>query len=205
MPEAIATTKRRFYQALDALNKPSSSLEKTALDASSVNNSNKRSSAVATAFDEARERARKRLRQSVSSASLSTLDQRGSVISLPRPSQSKDSRPPPNFAPWSQESFLARLKTFSSVSKWYPKPDVINEVEWAKRGWVRKIERSGEVRPAADWRAPVVSRMACHRVLLLFESTTGPECHAEAVPTSIRRIYFVVRTNTNRHHRYALT
>lgn len=136
MPEAIATTKRRFYQALDALNKPQPSLKPSIIPEVTSSNSNKRSSAVAAAFDEARDRARKRLRQSTSTTSLSTLDQRGSVISLPRPSQSKDNRPPPNFAPWSQESFLARLKTFSSVSRWYPKPDVINEVEWAKRGWV---------------------------------------------------------------------
>jgi len=41
----------------------------------------------------------------------------------------------PNFAPWSQETFLARLKTFSKVSNWHPKPEVISEVHWAKRGW----------------------------------------------------------------------
>jgi hypothetical protein len=44
-------------------------------------------------------------------------------------------KPPPNFSPWSQELFLARLQTFSSVSKWHPKPDAVNEVVWAKRGW----------------------------------------------------------------------
>lgn len=140
MPEAIATTKRRFYQALDALNKPQPSHKQPAIEALGIaGNTNKRSSAVAVAFDEARERARKRLRQSTSATSLSTLDERGSVIYIPRPKQSKDTRPPPNFAPWSQESFLARLKTFSSVSQWHPKPDVINEVEWAKRGWVRNL------------------------------------------------------------------
>lgn len=41
----------------------------------------------------------------------------------------------PNFSPWSQETFLARLKTFSRVSYWHPKPEVIGEVHWAKRGW----------------------------------------------------------------------
>jgi hypothetical protein len=41
----------------------------------------------------------------------------------------------PNFAPWSQEAFLARLKTFNRVSDWYPKPEVIGEMHWAKRGW----------------------------------------------------------------------
>ncbi|KAF2398860.1 zf-C3HC-domain-containing protein [Trichodelitschia bisporula] len=52
-------------------------------------------------------------------------------------SASKDpGRPLPNFAPWSQDQFLARLKTFSDVRTWTPKPADIGEVEWAKRGWV---------------------------------------------------------------------
>lgn len=41
----------------------------------------------------------------------------------------------PNFSPWSQETFLERLKTFSKVSLWHPKPEAIGEVHWAKRGW----------------------------------------------------------------------
>lgn len=64
----------------------------------------------------------------------------GSTTSL-RSSASKDSlidrpRKAPNYAPWSQEQFLARLKTFSDVRKWSSKPDRVNEVEWAKRGWI---------------------------------------------------------------------
>jgi hypothetical protein len=45
-------------------------------------------------------------------------------------------RKTPNFAPYSQEQFLARLKTFADVKKWTNKPDAIGEVEWAKRGWM---------------------------------------------------------------------
>ena len=41
----------------------------------------------------------------------------------------------PPFAPWSNEQFLQRLKTFANVRSWTPKPDGITEVEWAKRGW----------------------------------------------------------------------
>jgi hypothetical protein len=140
MPEAIATTKRKFYKALDAItNTSQSSLHKSIQPHATAesNNSNKRSSTVAAAFDEARERARKRLRHSTSSTSLSSLNPSTTVISIPRSqTTTKESRPPPHFAPWSQDSFLARLKTFSSVSQWHPKPDAINEVEWAKRGWV---------------------------------------------------------------------
>lgn len=41
----------------------------------------------------------------------------------------------PHFSPWSHETFLARLKTFAPVTMWHPKPEPVNEVAWAKRGW----------------------------------------------------------------------
>lgn len=44
-------------------------------------------------------------------------------------------RKAPNFQPYSQDMFLARLKTFADVKKWTTKPDAIGEVAWAKRGW----------------------------------------------------------------------
>ncbi|KAI9886091.1 MAG: Protein fmp52, mitochondrial [Watsoniomyces obsoletus] len=58
-------------------------------------------------------------------------------------SQSSSSQPPasfsltdiPNYAPWSREQFLNRLKTFRFVDRWSTKPDRVNEVQWAKRGW----------------------------------------------------------------------
>lgn len=142
MPEAIATTKRKFYRALDALDALSASSNapspQPASRAASSTSSSKRSSAAA--FDEARERVRKRPRQSTSTDSLPNLDPKATVISLASKSTLRstgaNARPPPNFSPWSQETFLARLKTFSSVSLWHPKPDAVNEVEWAKRGWV---------------------------------------------------------------------
>ncbi|KAK4636329.1 hypothetical protein CLAFUW4_00392 [Fulvia fulva] len=128
MPEAIATSKRKFYKALDALTNATAP-PKTVSDTPS-SSSAERSSAAA--FDEARERVRKRLRHSTSTGSLDA-----SVISLSRGKNApKPNSTPPHFSPWSQETFLARLKTFSSVSLWHPKPDVVNEVAWAKRGWV---------------------------------------------------------------------
>lgn len=45
-------------------------------------------------------------------------------------------KPLPNYAPWSQEQFLARLRSFADIKLWTPKPDAISEVEWAKRGWM---------------------------------------------------------------------
>ena len=41
----------------------------------------------------------------------------------------------PNFTPWDREDFLARLKTFRNPHYWMTKPDKVNEVQWAKRGW----------------------------------------------------------------------
>ena len=42
---------------------------------------------------------------------------------------------PPNYAPWDRAQFLERLKTFRHVDRWTSKPDHINEVQWARRGW----------------------------------------------------------------------
>jgi hypothetical protein len=42
----------------------------------------------------------------------------------------------PKYAPWDRIAFLKRLESFKSVTDWTPKPEKVNEVEWAKRGWV---------------------------------------------------------------------
>ncbi|KAH8816169.1 C3HC zinc finger-like-domain-containing protein [Xylogone sp. PMI_703] len=44
----------------------------------------------------------------------------------------------PKYAPWDREAFLKRLKTFASLTDWTPKPARVDEVQWAKRGWVCK-------------------------------------------------------------------
>jgi len=41
----------------------------------------------------------------------------------------------PAYSPSSQEQFLQRLKTFSDIWIWTPKPRVIGEVAWARVGW----------------------------------------------------------------------
>ncbi|PBP23233.1 DNA repair protein [Diplocarpon rosae] len=48
----------------------------------------------------------------------------------------------PKYAPWDRTEFLKRLKSFSNITDWTPKPARVNEVEWARRGWVcQKNER----------------------------------------------------------------
>ncbi|PON27677.1 hypothetical protein TGAM01_v203444 [Trichoderma gamsii] len=40
------------------------------------------------------------------------------------------------YSPGDREELLKRLATFQEITDWMPKPDRVNEVEWAKRGWV---------------------------------------------------------------------
>lgn len=40
------------------------------------------------------------------------------------------------YAPSDRNELLKRLATFQEITDWTPKPDRVNEVEWAKRGWV---------------------------------------------------------------------
>lgn len=42
---------------------------------------------------------------------------------------------PPKYCPGDREQLLRRLATFQELTDWTPKPDRVNEVEWAKRGW----------------------------------------------------------------------
>jgi hypothetical protein len=44
--------------------------------------------------------------------------------------------PPPKYCPGDRDQLLRRLATFQEITDWAPKPDRVNEVEWARRGWV---------------------------------------------------------------------
>lgn len=112
MPEAIATKKRNFYKSLDAFHNPSSNSISTEQPAT------------------------KRPRRSLSITSIASRHTTGGTIAAKTASSANSpSKPPPAFSPWSHDTFLARLKTFSKVSLWHSKPERINEVEWARRGW----------------------------------------------------------------------
>ncbi|RAL62656.1 hypothetical protein DID88_004500 [Monilinia fructigena] len=52
---------------------------------------------------------------------------------------------PPKWAPYDRTEFLKRLKSFSNLTDWTPKPTRVNEVEWAKRGWKEEDGREKEV------------------------------------------------------------
>ncbi|KAM0234029.1 hypothetical protein ACHAP5_010239 [Fusarium lateritium] len=51
-------------------------------------------------------------------------------------SSKSSERPPARYAPTDRADLLKRLGTFQEITDWTPKPDKVNEVEWAKRGWV---------------------------------------------------------------------
>ena len=70
--------------------------------------------------------------------------------------------------PWDRQQFLERLRSFSGrVDLWSPKPDSINEVAWAKRGWVL-VERE------------TVRCAACQRRQLIDLKITVPETGEQA-------------------------
>jgi hypothetical protein len=151
MPEAIATSKRKFHKLLDSITAASNTVSSSSQQRDNASAANANTPLTAREkMDLASDRARKRLRSSTSSASLSaTLGSsfnrtaNTSTMSLPHnvpgiktvTDSPREDKHIPNFAPWSQETFLARLKTFSKVSNWHPKPEPISEIHWAKRGW----------------------------------------------------------------------
>ncbi|KAJ8607051.1 hypothetical protein MRB53_040560 [Persea americana] len=114
---ALETSKRKFHQLLDNLTK---------------------TSAPTTITDPASKRlrieARSRLSDRVPS-STSALTSAIIAASRNRATISPTVAETPKPGPWSQERFLERLKTFADLTLWTSKPDAINEVQWAKRGW----------------------------------------------------------------------
>lgn len=151
---ALATTKRKFHKLLDNL---IASTSTTSL-ASTLHESN--TSTTSLAGHRTPEPASKRFRlsdvsmeksRSVSGDRVKALQEK---LFTPRRSIGKATgvglrtvdantlvkpstpRKAPNFQPYSQEQFLGRLKTFADVKKWTNKPDLIGDVQWAKRGWI---------------------------------------------------------------------
>ncbi|KAI0548643.1 zf-C3HC-domain-containing protein [Xylaria curta] len=43
---------------------------------------------------------------------------------------------PPRYCPSDRDELIRRLGTFQELTEWTPKPDQVNEIEWARRGWV---------------------------------------------------------------------
>jgi hypothetical protein len=118
MPEALATTKRKFHRLLDSrFGSPSAPATATPPRPVSQGTIN--------------EPATKRIRSSdVTTSATSSLRTKATPKSSINPIRGES-----NFAPWSHDAFIKRLRSFGPVTSWHPKPDAVNEVEWAKRGW----------------------------------------------------------------------
>ncbi|KAL5046914.1 hypothetical protein BDW71DRAFT_197257 [Aspergillus fruticulosus] len=123
MSYALETKKRKFHRVLESLTKPSNP------------GSSSQTASAATAQQAA----------SAKRARLSGRDDnilnsvRKDILKIARPASrasSVSSQSRPSFVPWDRERFLERLETFRRVDRWSPKPTAVNEVEWAKRGWI---------------------------------------------------------------------
>lgn len=42
----------------------------------------------------------------------------------------------PRYCPGDRDELLKRLASFQELTDWTPKPDAVNEIQWAKRGWI---------------------------------------------------------------------
>lgn len=86
-------------------------------------------------------------------------------------SPSKESKTdPPKYCPGDRDELIRRLGTFQELTEWTPKPDKINEIEWAKRGWVCQ----GKER---------VRCTLCHKELVVKTSKT--EVNGKEVPVLV--------------------
>ena len=152
---ALATTKRKFNRLLDNLTASTSttslasSLQESNASTASLSEPDSpdqpskrpRSAGVSSErqrnISEGQERIRQLKEQLLTPRREGTVRVVGKTAYTPKASTPKASTPrkEPNFQPYSQEHFLARLKTFADVKKWTTKPDAINEVQWAMRGW----------------------------------------------------------------------
>lgn len=141
-PEALATTKRKFHALLDSLTRSAS--KATASSSTPISGSTFDSPAKRIRLE-----AQKRLEASTASTTSTTsayiqsqlltsrlAAARRQASSNTTTANADTTSNEPNYLPSSHIAFLRRLKTFADLSVWTSKPDPINEVTWAKKGWI---------------------------------------------------------------------
>ncbi|EEP76358.1 predicted protein [Uncinocarpus reesii 1704] len=121
MSYALASKKRKFHRVLESLS--SNNTAPKAPHAASKNTATTPKSVHPTI---------KRVRLTPNSEPDDTAVH---ASQSPLAGRSSTSSARPSFVPWDRDRFLERLETFRRVDRWSPKPDDINEVQWAKRGW----------------------------------------------------------------------
>ncbi|KAL8911605.1 MAG: hypothetical protein Q9172_007643, partial [Xanthocarpia lactea] len=132
---ALSTTKRKFHSILDSIANGST----TSLNASN-NQHNVSTTTLAPSLEPYAKRIKtaRPLSTPVPPSSFLNIPSTSNRTTKPRTSSLStmtEEKKPPNFAPWDRNQFLNRLETFRHVDKWMSKPDEINEVQWARRGW----------------------------------------------------------------------
>ncbi|MCJ1481172.1 hypothetical protein MMC06_001328 [Schaereria dolodes] len=136
MSYALSTTKRKFHRILDSISNSSNT---------SLSSQKRPTNASTTTLPAQIESPAKKARTTrPQSAYVSSVSQIVPVQAHmpPRPtirttemSIGVEEPKVSNFTPWDRGRFLERLKTFRHVDKWMSKPEEVNEVQWAKRGW----------------------------------------------------------------------
>lgn len=139
MSYAIETKKRKFHRVLESFSKPlSTEPAKKPEDGAIMRSSSGRPrSADPTGLKKARLMSATTTRTTGGLGDAITAQE--AVVRVgkaPNNSSSASSTIRPSFVPWDRERFLERLETFRRVDWWSSKPAPINEVAWAKRGWI---------------------------------------------------------------------
>lgn len=130
MSYAVESKKRKFHRVLESISKPLAS-----------DNASKQSTATPATAAQNRlsgDLSIKKVRLGSNDTS-DLASVRNSILKIPRPKNraaSSSSNKRPTFVPWDRERFLERLETFRRVDRWTSKPAPVNEVQWAKRGWI---------------------------------------------------------------------
>ncbi|KAJ6095768.1 hypothetical protein N7486_006514 [Penicillium sp. IBT 16267x] len=133
MSYAVESKKRKFHRVLESISKPLTpdNAPKPSMSASTP-------AAVGAQDRPPANLSIKKVRLT-SNDNSDPISVRNSILKLSRPTSrtsSASSTKRPTFLPWDRDAFLERLETFRRVDRWTSKPTPINEVQWAKRGWI---------------------------------------------------------------------
>ncbi|MCJ1313150.1 hypothetical protein MMC25_006827 [Agyrium rufum] len=136
MSYALSTTKRKFTRLLDSISNASD----TSLD--KLRNTdcvNLFTSTLPATHETPSKRRTRQIPRPISAYTSSSIpigsSVRGKDVAHQYHSNPGITQRKPHFTPWDRSAFLERLESFRHVDKWMSKPDEVNEVKWAKRGW----------------------------------------------------------------------
>ncbi|MCJ1380124.1 hypothetical protein MMC17_003227 [Xylographa soralifera] len=125
MAYALGTTKRKFHRILDSISNSSA----TSLTSKTQNDNG----SSTTLSQSPAKKARFVHPTSVYASSTTQTELLQPIKNVSDQTTPEKKRPP--FTPWDREDFLRRLETFRFPYLWMTKPDNVNEVQWARRGW----------------------------------------------------------------------